>query len=594
MGWEVYGLCQNQMRVEVYSSDDGYIHPIVTPTWGFGSLTERTHFSVNTFIYEDLPSGTYKFRVRSLGDGTKYTSSDWSEMSPEFVYVKPSAQLDAPDSSALSWEKTDFGYIAVWSPEATEQTGAECVAVEFYYMNPGKERLSRIGRDHDVYVDHIYIGDEILEEHGATDYYFRVRVIPKDITQYCSSEWSGYSPALKVDVITNDVNDVLEDLLPVEDETLTVQDVQDALQDQTADLRTAMAADLEISGGVPSGTLELIRQLENAVEDNVEQKVEARNSAPQAIQDIASGITMVGATLNLADKNPETGETPTVTLELDEPKKGIVIDEQQHNAVQFSMKLNGAIDKDDKEQAGQQLIVPVTIDMPVPKGINPDFLVVLHKLWDGRIEWMHPYIYRHDDGRYHAVFVVDSFSDFALVEYAFRFDTDAVSKQVGDAPFTLTASGCAEDGSVIYRSSDPSVAEVDKITGEVTIHRAGKVTITAAASATEIFPAAKCSYVLTITGESEPAEKEKSVLPNLCLYSVETEESIGGTVRAGARYAAVGSRVKLTVIPEEGYVLDTLTVLCGGRKITPEITNGSGYFVMQYADAVIKATFVKN
>jgi flagellar biosynthesis GTPase FlhF len=154
--------------------------------------------------------------------------------------------------------------------------------------------------------------------------------------------------------------------------------------DQTADLRTAMAADLEISGGVPSGTLELIRQLEDAVEDNVEQKVEAKNSAPQAIQDIASGITMVGATLNLADKNPETGKTPTVTLELDEPKKGIVIDEQQHNAVQFSMKLNGAIDKDDKEQAGQQLIVPVTIDMPVPKGINPDFLVILHKIINHR------------------------------------------------------------------------------------------------------------------------------------------------------------------------------------------------------------------
>ena len=135
---------------------------------------------------------------------------------------------------------------------------------------------------------------------------------------------------------------------------------------------------------------------------------------------------------------------------------------------------------------------------------------------------------------------------------------------------------------------------MDESTGEVTIHRAGKVTITAIASATEIFPETKCSYVLTITGKTEPAEKEKSVLSTLCLYSVETEESIGGTVRAGARYAAVGSRVKLTVIPDEGYVLDTLTVFCGGREFTPEITNGRGYFVMHYADAVIKATFVKN
>ena len=182
----------------------------------------------------------------------------------------------------------------------------------------------------------------------------------------------------------------------------------------------------------------MIRQLEANVSDNVQQRVEASASAPAAIQGIANGVSMIGATLNLA------GETSTVTLALDAPKEGIVIDEQQHNAVQFSMKLDGAVDKDDVETAGQQLIVPVVIDMPVPNGVNPDFLVILHKLWDGSIEQIRPYIYRNETtNRWHARFVVDSFSDFAFVEYTFCFAQGTVSKQVGDAPFKAAPSATA-------------------------------------------------------------------------------------------------------------------------------------------------------
>ena len=508
MGFEVHGLCQNRFEVEVYSLADGYTRPVIEGNWGFSDREERTHFSVTDFIYANLPSGTYKFRIRSEGDNTLYRSSDWSALSPEYTYQKPAQQLVAPDTSKLKWMKDDWGrYIATWSLDDGKQSGAGYFEVQFYHTDEYGNKCSNNG-SFDISADdywgndyyEAWLHDEVLEEFGAVNYYFKVRVIPADITKYRISEWSGFSPALDIRNITDVVNNKLTNLLPTTNTSTSVQDVQDALVNETADIRAAMAADLELSGGASSGTLDLIKQLENSVSDNVDQKVDAKNSAPQAIKDIAKGVTMLGATLNLADKNPESGKTPTVTLELDAPKEGIVIDEQQHNAVQFSMKLNGAIDKDDKTDAGQQLIVPVVIDMPVPAGINPDFLVILHKLWNGTIEQMWPYVYWNADSQnWYARFVVDSFSDFALLEYNFGFGVDKVNKHIGDAPFAIVASGNAEGSLVTYSSSNPEVATVDEKTGEVTVHAGGTVTITATASATEVYPETECSYTLTVT-----------------------------------------------------------------------------------------------
>lgn len=424
MSFEVHGLCQNRFEVELYSAADGYTTPIGEYSWGFGDKKDRTHFSVCDFIYADLPSGTYKFRVRTRGDGTEYRSSEWSALSPAFTYTQPAQRLTAPAADDLAWERIDGRFAATWPLSAGTQTGAECFEIQWYYRDEnGKIRES--GSSFDMYVsdnfrngryfDHI--SDWLLEEHGNTEYFFTIRVIPGDITKYRPSKHSDRSPAFTMDYITDAVNDKLDGLLKGSATVPTVQDVQDALFGDTGDLRMAMAADQSIAGGTSGGTLDRIRQLEQTAADNVVQQVKAKTNAPQQLKDITNGITMIGATLNLADKNPSSGTTPTVTLEIDEPQQGIVIDEQQHNAVQFSMKLSGAVDKDDQNQAGQQLIVPVAIDMPVPSGINPDFLVVLHRLWDGSVEEMRPYIYWHEtDLCWHARFVVDSFSDFALVE----------------------------------------------------------------------------------------------------------------------------------------------------------------------------------
>ena len=80
--------------------------------------------------------------------------------------------------------------------------------------------------------------------------------------------------------------------------------------------------------------------------------------------------------------------------------------------------------------------------------------------------------------------------------FAFAESTKTVT--YGDAAFTVTAQGQESGATVSYSSSDPSVASVNPGTGEVTIRKAGTVTITALASETTDYMEARSRYTLTI------------------------------------------------------------------------------------------------
>jgi len=509
---------QNRYDLEVYSAADGYTNPVVIGDWHFGDMELDRYYSAQDFIYDEPGSGTYKFRVKARGDGVHYRDSDWSGLSDAWTYTAPAQRLPQVDENSMMWTRWDGRYAASWEP--VEHDGVGWYEVYWYYEDAESGNIQRIGGTFDIpahggwnvqngaYMEPIH--DEIIEECGNVPYYFKVRAIPADMTKYSMSPFTAFSFPLDTEKVTDMVNNKLDSLVPDSpaDPKPTVAQVQQALAQDTADLRTAMAADQSVSGGPSSGTIDRIRELEQSVADNVEQKVEAKNSAPQQIKEIAADIEMVGATLNWADEHPETGTDPDVTLVIEQPKKGIVIPEQWNNAVQFSMKLHGAIDKDDR-QPGQQLIVPIVIDMPVPSIINPEFLVVLHQLDSGEIEQLKPYVYWDETkGQHRATFVIDSFSDFALAEYEFRFPVAQVDKTMGDAPFVVAAAGNADGSEVTYSSSNPAVAEVDPVTGRVSIKGVGAAVITATASATEFYPEVQAEYTLRVSSQSagEPDE----------------------------------------------------------------------------------------
>ena len=85
-----------------------------------------------------------------------------------------------------------------------------------------------------------------------------------------------------------------------------------------------------------------------------------------------------------------------------------------------------------------------------------------------------------------------------LTQNDFKFAADAQTKTYGDSKFTYAATGAVDGSTVTYSSSNADVATVNESTGEVTILKAGKTTITAAATATDDYAAATQSYTLTV------------------------------------------------------------------------------------------------
>ena len=85
-----------------------------------------------------------------------------------------------------------------------------------------------------------------------------------------------------------------------------------------------------------------------------------------------------------------------------------------------------------------------------------------------------------------------------LVQDGFKFENGSVTKTYGDEDFTLTATGEVKGSTVTYESSEPAVAEVDSVTGKVTIKGAGTAVITARASATDEYAEAAATCNLTV------------------------------------------------------------------------------------------------
>lgn len=95
------------------------------------------------------------------------------------------------------------------------------------------------------------------------------------------------------------------------------------------------------------------------------------------------------------------------TLAIPDPYSGTL-------AVRFSMSLNGVTTKEDGS-----LFVPVQVTLPVPTGLDPDLLAILHYPQTGAPEIV-PYTIYTNEGQTYVRFVLDYFSDFVLTQPSAR------------------------------------------------------------------------------------------------------------------------------------------------------------------------------
>lgn len=75
-------------------------------------------------------------------------------------------------------------------------------------------------------------------------------------------------------------------------------------------------------------------------------------------------------------------------------------------------------------------------------------------------------------------------------------DTTPRAAHCGDS---LAARQAIAKTTLSYRSSDPAIASVDPVTGQITVHKAGEVTITVTAAETDLYATATASYTLTVS-----------------------------------------------------------------------------------------------
>lgn len=389
----------DQARYNVWYYRVGESEPVAQHNWGFGNNSQSGYFDVSDFIYEDLPSGDYYFRVRALGDNVEYANGEWSEASPVWTYTAPEARLSVP--TGLSWDDSGEDILMTW--DAVE--GAGYYEVEKFYASTPTGAKDGLGGNFDIQAweegNSIDLDEYDIADYGNGWYFFRVRAISPDITQIRNSDWSDYSVAYNLTDATTQANNALA---AIDTTNATAADIQAAVQNvaDTTKLDEALAADIS-----NDDTVGLIAALEEAT--GIDTVVDAA-AAPTGFD--AAGVSIVGAALNA-----DAGVTDKVTLTIGQSTAPDLIPTQYHNALQFSMNIEGAKDTD-ASTASLDLAVPVKITLPIPAGINPSFLVVLHYKestgqWE-ELAW--PHVYADENGQWYVTFVVDSMSPFALAQ----------------------------------------------------------------------------------------------------------------------------------------------------------------------------------
>ena len=142
----------------------------------------------------------------------------------------------------------------------------------------------------------------------------------------------------------------------------------------------------------------------------------------------------------------------------------------------------------------------------------------------------------------------------------------------------------AEEGTTIYFTTNGSNPTTDssKYTGEFTVSKSCTVKAIAVKNGVAS-PVASASYTTTnaASGSHTPT------------YGITIQDSKNGDVTASHKSAAKGTTITLTVDPDKGYLLDTLTVLDGKDKELKLTDKGDGKFTFTMPDSkvTVEATF---
>ena len=362
---------------------------------------ENPWYNRNMFVRNyQTAEGWYRFCIYTQGDMVHTANSDviWSEI---WQYIAPDLTLEVTDPK---WDTSKKIPTITWTNlfEGTEYV--YCYDIDISWgktQNGAYETWSytvypeEIGTDGTVVID-----SDVLTDLGAGWYKFKVLACSNDITKAQTGPYSVWSDTVYFDGQKDTATDVKNQLDTIlsSAENMSAEEVKAAVSqvDKTY-LAEALAADTGNDGVVGQ-----IQQLE--IQTGIETKISKADDMAVAID--PDKVSVVGAALNA-----EAG-VDEVSLIIGDAENNFVLKDQYAGTIPFSLHLNIAGD-DGSGSGSQYLAVPVKITLPIPDGINPSSLVILHRLTDDTVEEIQPYAYC-EDSLWYASFVVTGFSDFAF------------------------------------------------------------------------------------------------------------------------------------------------------------------------------------
>lgn len=328
--------------------------------------TGNTQGSISEYYFIE-ESGTYTFKVRAKGDDINNIDSDFSALSPELVYTLPEDALGEVEN--LRWENATT---AAWDKLTDSKYGNYIryqVSLfrdgEICYMIWGTPKTS------------LDLGKHMQEE---GDYTFSVKAVSNDIDKVTHGPLVTFDGSYDASEENAELSEKLDEIGDI----ATASNAISALSKLDKNkLQVAMQTDPDI--------LNQIERLENTFGSSVEKNV------ADDVGMSADEIDVIGAGLSYASASN------AVKFNVKKPDKEAKVDKTLYkNTVQFDISLSNA---------KSVLTVPITIRMPIPEGIKPIRLTILHYHKDGSYEAIYPKI----DGDY-AIFTVKSFSTFVFAE----------------------------------------------------------------------------------------------------------------------------------------------------------------------------------
>lgn len=343
---------------------------------GNGDYDDEEDFYAADVRYHFMEEGDYTFRAAYVMTSDWGVPEDmWSDFSDVCPYSFPDKRMDTP--TGLEW--LSDGTIK-WD-EVSSGSGNTTYVTELYKKNleTGEYECIERGGLTDWNRTSRYVRKM---ETGAT-YKFKV-VALGDLEEYANSEVSEFSKEFFMGTVSDQGNNIIEDI--------TKGDVKENVENAN------LTED-------EKGALKLAVQTDTGVAQNYAALEESyKESAGKGDLDVATGesgvdaskVTVVGGVLNGA-----TGIRFDKPSQEDLDSAGVT-NYRKWSAVNIS--LEGDVPDD--------LKFPVLITMPVPEGIDPADMTIIHIRHDGTKETILPRV--NGDGT--VSFAVTEFSSFLFVD----------------------------------------------------------------------------------------------------------------------------------------------------------------------------------